>query len=147
LKIWDITEILAKKVSVPCYESNEQYFPDRKEMLNVGSYRHLIFEESRRTKIPDSKQSPIVREVKAHKFPCTHVTGHKLSGIITCSQAGHEIKVWDPSTLDLWLIISQLQTLPYELATHPNPYVEQLTTASVDNIKSVAKKLSVPIPD
>ena len=97
LKIWDFTEILKKvEKTKPLYETKKKYFADRKEDLNVEPYSHLVQKDSRKVICPEPKIPPIVREVKAHLQPCTNVTGHTISGIVTCSRLAHEIKVWCP---------------------------------------------------
>jgi hypothetical protein len=43
----------------------------------------------------------------------------------------YEIRVWDPKTLNLWLIINQLDPIPDTLCTHPNPFVKEKISKAV----------------
>ncbi len=65
-----------------------------------------------------------LREVIGHKEAVSFVGGDSTSiGLITCSKIGYEVKVWDPKSLDLWLVLDQLSSVPDPLCTHPNPFV------------------------
>ena len=51
----------------------------------------------------------LVREVNAHDgHGVTDVWVDEHVGVVTCSQNGLSVRVWDPHTLDLWLDIPQI---------------------------------------
>jgi hypothetical protein len=61
----------------------------------------------------------------------TSISGGQVVGLITCAMLSYEIRVWDPKTLNLWLIINQLDPIPDTLCTHPNPFVKEKISKAV----------------
>ena len=78
-----------------------------------------------------------LRMALAHDKACTSVAGNEVCGIITCSRLGHDLKVWNPKNLDLWIHINQLKTIPDKLSSHPNPVIDKQIEQSVSQINDV----------
>ena len=136
LKVFDLTQVIKASGSVkqakPVHETNPKYFPTRKEVLDASSYAQHVREDAitLTDKTLDCEEIRL-RMVLAHDKACTSVAGNEVCGIITCSRLGHDLKVWNPKTLDLWIHINQLKTLPDPHSSHPNPVVDKQIELSV----------------
>jgi hypothetical protein len=61
-----------------------------------------------------------LREVLGHKEAITNINYHEFCGIISCSMAGYDVKIWDHRTMDLLLVLNQLNEIPDDFPCHPN---------------------------
>jgi hypothetical protein len=95
----------------------------------------MLESEARATCEIEPLDSILQREVFAHKQTVSSLFGDKTVGVVSCSKLDYEVKVFKPSTLDLWVVLNQYHTVIDPLSTHPNPYVKQHVQSQVDRIQ------------
>ena len=64
-------------------------------------------------------------------------------GLISCSRAGYDVRVWDPKTMDLLLVLDQLNDGPDLRACHPNLVQNQRYLNTVSQMVHVLDALEV----
>ena len=68
----------------------------------------MLYAESTQSKKPVTldtlKEGIHLREVWGHKEAITALSLSQHCGLISCSKAGYDVRVWDPKTLDLLLV-------------------------------------------
>lgn len=85
-----------------------------------------------------------MREVWGHKAAVTALNFELSCGIISCSMAGYDVRVWDPNTLDLLIVLDQ-QKDGYDLrACHPDSVKNQQFKKRVSQMVGVLDALEVP---
>lgn len=59
--------------------------------------------------------------MRGHKEAVTSMNYDDVCGLISCSMTGYDVKIWDPKTLNLLLVLNQLTDTIDAGACHPNP--------------------------
>ena len=112
IRVFDLTGVIKelRVGKVKSYESTfPKFFPYRKEKCDVSLYSEIMYKESTLKEHPLKQESfaagIFLREVLGHKDQVTSINYNKICGLISCSMAGYDVKIWNAKNLDLMLIL------------------------------------------